>query len=62
MNPISGFTGAVVQGPDGLECDVRWKDRAVAELAGRVVRVRVNLKRLGEVSPRVYAVYVGRET
>ncbi len=59
MNPISGFTGAVVQGPDGLECDVRWKDRAVAELAGRVVRVRVTLKRLGEVSPRVYAICVG---
>ena len=57
FDPIPGFTGGRVAGPDGLDCPVRWEGYAPAELAGQTVRVRVLLKRIGKAQPRVYAVY-----
>ena len=58
FNPIPGFAGGKVAGPDGLDCPVCWEGRGPAELAGRAVRVRVNLRRVGEAQPRVYALYL----
>lgn len=57
--PIPGFTGGAVASLDGLDCPVRWKGYAMQELAGKPVRVQVNLKRIGETQPRVYALYIG---
>jgi hypothetical protein len=62
FQPIPGFTGGAVTGPDGLDCLVSWKGRALAELGGKPVRVQVNLKRVGEAQPRVYAVCLLGET
>ncbi len=59
FGPIPGFTGGVVTSPDGLDCPVVWQGHSPAELAGKHVRVQVNLKRVGENQPRVYALYVG---
>ena len=59
FNPIPGFTGGAVAGPDGLDCPVRWEGRGLAELAGRSVRARVGLKRVGEAQPQVYALCIG---
>jgi hypothetical protein len=61
FTPIPGFTGGTVAGPDGLDCAVRWSGHALNELAGKTVRVQVNLKRVGEAQPRVFAVYLLEE-
>ncbi len=60
-NPIPGFTGAVVVGPDGLDCPVLWQGHAPTELAGLAVRIRVNLEEHGQLQPRVYAVYLASD-
>jgi hypothetical protein len=62
FQPIPGFTGGAVTGPDGLDCLVSWKGHALAELGGEPVRVQVNLKRTDETQPRVYAVCLIEET
>ena len=61
FKPIPGFVGGTVAGPNGLDCEVRWSGRALNELAGKTVRVQVNLKRVGEAQPRVFAVYLQDE-
>ena len=58
FNPIPGFIGGVVNGPDGLDCPVCWQGHAPAVLAGQSVRIRVNLQQQAENLPRVYALYV----
>ena len=52
MQPIPGFSGGRIAGPDGLDCPVRWAGHAPAELAGQAVRVRVNLEQKAETRPR----------
>jgi len=53
FQPIPGFTAGQVAGVVGLDCPVRWKARALPELAGKTVRVQV---RLSGATPRVYAI------
>jgi len=60
MQPIPGFSGGRLAGPDGLDCPVRWAGHAPAELAGQAVRVRVNLEQKAETRPRVYSLYVAK--
>jgi hypothetical protein len=58
LRPIEGFGGGQAVGADGLDCPLRWKDRVLADLAGRTVRVRVNLGQAGETRPQLYAMYL----
>lgn len=58
MRPLPGFAGGKVTGPDGLDCPISWKGHKLAELGGRSVRVQVNMRRSGDVSPRMYALYL----
>ncbi len=53
---IPGF-GDGRAGGDGLDAPVRWSAHALSELSGQTVRVQVRLKRTGDASPRVYAIY-----
>jgi len=61
FNPIPGFTGGRVAGPDGLDCPVHWEGHALAELSGSSVRVQVNLANQGGSQPRVYALCIRSE-
>lgn len=60
FQPVAGFEGGTLGGPDRLRLDVRWQGRNLDELNGRSVRVRVRMQRLGETSPRLYAIYAGQ--
>lgn len=53
---IPGFAAGCVAGADGLDCPVEWPGHALAELGGQRLRVQVHLRRLGDVSPRLYAI------
>jgi hypothetical protein len=55
LQPLDGFGGGHVTGPDGLDCPVRWDGRTLGDLGGRTVCVRVRLERTGDALPRVYA-------
>lgn len=55
FQPIPGFVAGKVMGVDGLDCSVVWPGRALADLKGRSVRIQVRLSRMGEISPRIYA-------
>lgn len=61
FQPISGFTGGqVVDGTgNGLDCSVRWAGHTLEELGGRSVLVQAKMQRMGNVVPRVYALYRG---
>ena len=56
MRPIAGFSGGVVS--DGLSSPVIWAGQDLKKLAGQAVRIQVLFERVGEISPRVYALYV----
>lgn len=43
LQPIPGFAGGTVTGPDGLDCPVRWQGYALTERGGQRVRVQVRL-------------------
>jgi hypothetical protein len=55
FRPIPGFGAGQVEGPDGFDCSIVWPGHEWAELKGRSVRVQVRIRRLGDVSPRLYA-------
>jgi hypothetical protein len=57
FRPIPGFSDGTVMGPDGLGCPVRWPGRAISDIAGQAVRLRVALNRTPVGSPRLYALY-----
>jgi len=58
LRPIPGFGTGRIVGGDGLDCPVHWQRHVLAELAGQLVRVQVNMRRMTEAAPRVYALYV----
>ena len=58
FNPVPGFTGGMVAGPDGLDCSVRWDGHTPAELARQAVRVQVKMANQEAPAPRTYALYV----
>jgi hypothetical protein len=43
---------------NGLESPVTWRSADVARLAGQTVRLRVHVKRSGEIAPRLFAAYL----
>jgi hypothetical protein len=55
FQPIPGFGAGQGTGPDGLDCPIVWPGPGLAELKGRTVRIQVRIRRLGDVSPRLYA-------
>jgi hypothetical protein len=55
LRPMPGFTEGQIVGGDGLDCPVQWPGHTLSELSGRTVRVQVKMRRLGETSPRLYA-------
>ena len=55
FRPISGFGAGKVTGPDGLDCPITWPGQGFAELKGRAVRIQVRIRRLDDLSPRLYA-------
>lgn len=58
LGEFSGGNAGVTDVDGGLDCVVRWgKDLGL--LSGRRVRVRVEMTRVGELEPRLYAVGVG---
>jgi hypothetical protein len=58
MRPIPGFSDGQVAGPFGLACRIHWPNRALAELGRRSVRVQVNMNRVNDCGPTVYAIYL----
>ena len=59
FKPVPGFESGRAAGTDGLDCRVAWPGHGLAELAGRSVRIKVRLRRLGETSPKLYAMALG---
>lgn len=59
FQPLVGFAGGQVAGPDGLDCLVHWAGKSLAELGGQSVRVQVSIQKTDEALPRVYALYLG---
>jgi hypothetical protein len=55
FRPIPGFAAGPVTGADGFDCPVDWSGHALTELKGRTVRIQVRLRRMGDISPRLYA-------
>jgi hypothetical protein len=62
FQPIPGFSGGRVTGPGGLDCPVRWSEPGRVAHGARPVRVQVRMNRLGEVGPRLYALYLATAT
>ena len=54
----SGQNSGVPQASDGLESSVSWPSQDPSALAGKSMRLRVHLKRKGNLEPRLYAVYL----
>ena len=45
-------------GGEGLDCAVQWPKKTFADLAGRTVRLRINMRRTDKLDPHLYAVYL----
>ena len=58
LEDYSGENSGRTAAPDGLDCPVLWPGRELAALGGKVVRLRIRLEQSGEVSPRLFALYV----
>ena len=62
FNLLGGFSGAksgTVQTKEGFDCPVIWSDKDLSALAGKTVRVRINLKKKEKESePRLFAIYL----
>jgi hypothetical protein len=59
FRPLPEFTGSNAGRLDtdgGLDCIVRWRTTPLTRLDGQKVRLRLNLQRQEDQSPRVYAV------
>jgi hypothetical protein len=53
---LSAANAGHVDADRGFDCLVRWPTAAIQHLGDRKVRLKLNLKRQGDQSPRVYAV------
>lgn len=58
LDGYSGANAGVPDGDGGLRCRVNWR-AGLSRLAGRTVRLRINVKRGRHPEPRLYAVYIG---
>ena len=58
FRPVPGFSAGRVVCSDGLDCPVQWDGHALSELGGKIVRMQVRMRRLGDVHPRLYAFYM----
>ena len=54
--PIPGFSDGRTDGPDGLDCRVRWSEAALP--TGKPLRIQIKMCASEQVSPRVYALYI----
>ena len=53
---FSGPRGGVVVVDGGLDCPVQWPAGSLSGIAGKLVRLQIQLTRQGNTSPRIYAV------
>jgi len=58
FHTIPDYDIGVVVGSDGLDCPVEWAGKSLAELGGRTVRISMQMNRLGDDSPRLYALNI----
>lgn len=61
FRPIPEFSGdqsGVALTADGLDVPLKWPKGNLHALGGRTVRFRIHFKKQGEVTPRLYAVYL----
>ena len=62
FNILEGFSGAkcgMMEVKEGLDCPVIWPDKNISALAGKTVRLRINLKKKEKDSePRLFAIYL----
>ncbi len=62
FNLLEGFSSAqcgMVQVKEGFDCPVTWSDKDLSALAGKTIRVRINLKKKEKDSePRLFAIYL----
>ena len=61
FQPIAAYAGAnagTVAGADGLDCPVSWPQGALAALAGKRVRLHLQLQSSAGTDPRLFAAYV----
>ena len=62
FNLLEGFSGAkcgMVKVKEGLDCPMIWPDKNMSGLAGKTVRLRINLKKKEKDSePRLFAIYL----
>jgi len=59
--PIEDYSGkmsGVPQAADGFDVPVAWPKADLAGLAGRTVRFRIQVKKVGDADLRLYCVYL----
>jgi len=54
--PIEGFDCGKTTAVNGLDCQVEWPGHSLDELNGATVRFSINMNRVGDISPRLYAI------
>ena len=62
FNLLEGYSDAksgTVQVKEGFDCPVIWADKDLFALAGKTIRVRINLKKnVTDSEPRLFAIYL----
>jgi len=58
LHGYSGAQGGTTVARGGLDCTVSWPRGSLAALAGQTVRFRIHLKKEGDATPRLYALYL----
>jgi hypothetical protein len=54
----SGEESGTVAASGGFDCPVSWSQGSLAALGGQTVRFRFHVKKAGDITPRLYAVYL----
>jgi len=55
---FSGDNSGRATEASGFDCPVRWPQGSLAAVGGRPVRLRIHLNKVGDATPRLYAVYL----
>ncbi|MCK5811632.1 MAG: hypothetical protein KAG94_01915 [Clostridiales bacterium] len=58
---IKGFDQGKASEKSGLDCVIKWSKHKLKELSGETVRIFIYMKKINDISPRVYAIYVDGE-
>jgi len=58
LEGFSAKNAAQSVGSGDLDCKVQWPKKTFSDLAGRTVRLRINLRRTDNIDPHLYAVYL----